>query len=223
MAINHKNLILLMAVLLFATLACGFGTRLAEIENQVDAAGTAQAAIAQADDIAQTVAAEAPAQSGNIIASIQASDSPEIQALREQVAGIKPDEFGNYTITLDQNELNQILRLQPTLTDPNSGVQIQDPVLAFTGGNVVLYAQLTQPVEIGLEVTFQPLVTDGNLQFELIEASLGPLPLPDLVLSMLEATLNATVNQAINQMPTGVRLQSVTVNEGSITLVGRES
>jgi len=39
---------------------------------------------------------------------------------------------------------------------------------------------------------------------------------------MLEATLNATLNQAINQVPTGVRLQSVTVNEGSITLVGRE-
>ncbi len=223
MAINHKNLLLLMVVLLFATLACGFGTRLAKIENQVDAAGTAQSAVAQAGDIAQTVVAEAPAQSGNIVATIQASDSPEIQSLREQVAGIKPDEFGNYTITLDQNELNQILRLQRTLTDQSSEVQIQDPVLAFTGGNVVLYAQLTKPLEIALEVTFLPLVSDGNLIFELTEASLGPLPLPELVLSMLEATLNATLNQAINQVPTGVRLQSVTVNEGSITLVGREN
>ena len=61
------------------------------------------------------------------------------------------------------------------------------------------------------------------MQFELIEASLGPLPLPELVLSMLEATLNATLNQAINQLPSDVRLQSVTVNEGSITLIGRES
>ncbi len=221
MAINYKNILLLMVVLLFATLACGFGTRLAEIETQVDAAVTAQAAVAQAGDIAQTAVAEAPTNSGNIVATIQASDFPEIQSLREQVASIKPDESGNYTITLDQNELNQILQLQRTLTDPNSEVQIQDPLLVFTGGYVVLYAQLTQPLEVALEVTFQPLVSDGNLQFELIEASLGPLPLPELVLSMLEATLNATLNQAINQVPTGVQLQSVIVNEGSITLVGR--
>lgn len=214
-------IILTLSLLLMSALACGFVDKLTEVDETVSMAETAQAAAQQAGGVVQTVAAEAPAQGSVAVATLQSADAPEIDALREKFSNIQPDVNGNYTVTLTDVELNQVLQLQPTLTDPNAQVQLQNALVSFNGGNIVLNARVIQPLAADLSVTVRPYVLDGELGFDLQQASLGSLPVPGPILSVVEGSLNASLDQALNSVPTGYQLLSVTLGEGTITIVAR--
>lgn len=218
---ENSGLILILSLLLLSALACGFGAKLAEVDETVSIAETAQAAAQQAGGVVQTVAAEAPEQGSVAVATLQSADAPEIDALREKFSNIQPDINGNYTVTLTDTELNQVLQLQPTLTDPNAQVQLQNALVTFTGGNIVLNARVVQPLAADLSVTVRPYVLDGELGFDLQQASLGSLPVPGPILSVVEGSLNASLDQALNSVPVGYQLVSVTLGEGTITIVAR--
>ena len=53
-------------------------------------------------------------------------------------------------------------------------------------------------------------------------ASLGPVRAPGFILSPVQTLVDEALNQALANMPTTVRLQSITVGEGDISIVGRE-
>lgn len=218
---ENSGLILILSLLLLSALACGFGAKLAEVDETVSMAETAQAAAQQAGGVVQTVAAEAPEQGSVAVATLQSADAPEIDALREKFSNIQPDINGNYTVTLTDTELNQVLQLQPTLTDPNAQVQLQNALVTFTGGNIFLNARVVQPLTADLSVTVRPYVLDGELGFDLQQASLGSLPVPGPILSVVEGSLNASLDQALNSVPVGYQLVSVTLGEGTITIVAR--
>lgn len=217
----NSGIFLILSLLLLSALACNFGARLLEVDDPVSIAGTAQAAAQQAGGVVQTVAAEAPDQGSIAVATLQAADAPEVDALREKFSNIQPDVNGNYTVTLTDVELNRVLQLQPTLTDPDAQVQLQDAVVSFTGGNIVLNARVVQPLSADLSITVRPYVAGGELAFDLQQASLGSLPVPEPILSVVEGTLNTSLDQALNSVPAGFQLLSVTVGEGTITVVAR--
>jgi hypothetical protein len=202
----NKGIFLIFSLLLLSSLACGFASRLAEVDEPDSISETAQAAAQQAGGVVQTVAAEAPDQGSFAVATLQAADAPEIDALREKFSNI---------------QLNQVLQLQPSLTDPGAQVQLQDAVVSFTGGNIILNARVTQPLSANLSVTVRPYVVGGELGFDLQQASLGALPVPELILSVVEGTLNASLDQALSTVPAGFQLLSVTLGEGTLTIVAR--
>jgi hypothetical protein len=103
-------------------------------------------------------------------------------------------------------------------TNPDS--PLQDPVFTFTGGNIVLSGQVTQPVAAQLTVTFRPYVEDHILKFEVISATLGSIQVPAPVLSSAESTLNSTLGQAINSLPGNLTLQTLVMGEGTMTVTG---
>lgn len=212
---------LIVSLLLLSALACNFGTKLLEVDEKASIAATAQAAAQQAGGVVQTVAAEAPDQGSIAVATLQSADAPEVDALREKFSNIQPDVNGNYSVTLTDVELNQVLKLQPTLTDPDAQVQLQNAVVSFTGGNIVLNAQVLQPLSADLSITVRPYVSSGELAFDLQQASLGSLPVPEPILSVVEGTLNASLYQALNTVPAGFQLLSITLGEGTITVVAR--
>lgn len=217
----NSGIFLIFSLLLLSSLACGFASRLAEVDEPASISETAQAAAQQAGGVVQTVAAEAPDQGSFAVATLQAADAPEIDALREKFSNIQPDVNGNYTVTLTDAELNQVLQLQPSLTDPGAQVQLQDAVVSFTGGNIILNARVMQPLSANLSVTVRPYVVGGELGFDLQQASLGALPVPELILSVVEGTLNASLDQALSTVPAGFQLLSVTLGEGTLTIVAR--
>jgi uncharacterized protein YpmS len=217
----NSGIFLILSLLLLSALACGFSDRLSKVDEAVSAAETAQAAAQQAGGVVQTVAAEAPDQGSIAVATLQSADAPELDALREKFANIQPDVNGNYTVTLTDAELNQVLQLQPTLTDPNAQVQLQNATVSFTGGNIVLNARVLQPLSADLSFSVRPYVLDGELGFDLQQASLGGLSVPGPILSFVESSLNASLEQALNSVPADYQLVSVTLGEGTITIVAR--
>jgi hypothetical protein len=228
MFLNRVALISVLAIFLLAlsALVCGLALGVPELVWPFGPAATADAASQPAGEPAgalATVFASAPDQSAVAIATIQALDAPQVEALQNRLANLLPDAFGNYAITISQNEINEILNLTPVVGAPASGVQLQNLSVAFTGGNAIMTARVNQPVAADLSLTLQPVLEDGRLQLLIQNASLGPVRAPGFILSPVQILVDEALNQALANMPTNVRLHSITVGEGDISIVGREA
>jgi uncharacterized protein YpmS len=77
-------------------------------------------------------------------------------------------------------------------------------------------------VQSQLIATFRPTVNDGRLQFELVNASVGGIPVPAPVLSGVEATLNKSLGTVLNNLPNNYTLEQIVMGEGTMTVVARQ-
>jgi hypothetical protein len=227
--------LLVFGLLALTTLACSVGgLNLPEVSVPEGAAATAGAAArgaataAAEAGIQETVAAAAGTVvsgaadvGGAAVATLQATDfTTEIEvdagALREKVESVQPDASGNMTVVITDDELNQAVTVNP---EANGEPVIQDVAVAFTGGNIVLSGILQQPLTANLVATFSAAVTNGELAVELEQAAVGGVPLPVTMLSPVEDALNDNLQQALDRLPDNYTLSSVTVGEGTMTIV----
>ncbi|MEM9773676.1 MAG: LmeA family phospholipid-binding protein [Chloroflexota bacterium] len=139
------------------------------------------------------------------------------ETLEQKFSSVMPDENGQVTVTVTQDEINRVLQSQPSLGNaPVSGM-----IILFTNGTIVFEADITQPREGRLIVTFVPYVSNNTLQFDVVEASLGGVRIPPAALSTAETTLNTTIGEAANQMPSHVTLTDIIIGEGYMTILGQ--
>lgn len=211
------------ALLALTSLACGLPS-LPRAEEVIppDAAATAAAASQQAAQAAATAAAFAGDQGESLIATVQASNmviNLDLSALGEKFANLQPDANGNVVIVLTDDEINQVLQGQNTITQ--QGVAIDGLRVMFTGGNVLLTGGLVEPLQAQLTASFSPVVIDGQLEFQLVSATLGRFPVPAGILNSIEPTLNNSIGTLLNNLPQEFILQSVAMGEGTMTIVIR--
>lgn len=210
-----RSLIVLLSVIALATLACGLPSfSPPPTAAPVNTAATAAAAAA-------TLIEE---QAGAALATIQAPGfdmADSFEELGEQLGGLQPDANGNIVVTVTDDELNRALLTQGEFSQDD--VTIQDVQVRFTGGNVVLTGNMTAPIRSGVTATFRPELSGGLVRFTLIGASLGILPVPTSLAGSVEQALNNTIGQLMAYLPADYSLQSVTVNEGSLTVVAHQS
>lgn len=213
----------LLGLLLLVSLACAMpGGSLPDVTVPNDAAATAAAAAQQAGRAAATIAAVASENSDELLATVQASDfeiNVNIDALREKFSNLQPDANGNISVALTDEEINQAIQGQNNVAQ--QGISLQGIGVTFTGGNVVLTAMVTEPLQAQMTASFQPQVIDGQLQFTLVSAVLGRLPVPAAVLQSVEQTLNDTIGQLIATIPANYVLQDIVMGEGTMTIVAR--
>jgi hypothetical protein len=82
---------------------------------------------------------------------------------------------------------------------------------------------VTQPVALPLVVQLRPTVVNGQLQFDLLSASAGILPVPESMLNLVETVANSELSRALIGLPTGVTLENATLGEGEFTIFGRQN
>ena len=213
----------LLGLLLLVSLACAMpGGSLPDVTVPDDAAATAASAAQQAGQAAATIAAVASENSDDLLATVQASDfqiNVNVDALREKFTNLQPDANGNISVTLTDEEINQAIQGQNNVAQ--QGISLQGIGVTFTGGNVVLTAMVTEPLQAQMTASFQPQVIDSQLQFTLVSAVLGRLPVPPAVLQSVEQTLNTTIGQLIATIPADYGLQDIVMGEGTMTIVAR--
>jgi len=215
---NVKPLLFFIGILVFAALACG--PNIPDVPE--GAVETVQSAGEQAGIAAQTAVALATQEGAAALETIEATGA-DLGAFGDKFKNIQTDANGNFSTTITDAELNEAIQhSQETSGTPENSV-LQDPVIAFTGGNIVLTDNVTSPIAAQLTVVFQPSVVNGVLQFEVISATLGSIQVPAAVLSTAEGILNATLGQAINTIPSDLTLQSVVVGEGTMTISGTKN
>ena len=141
-------------------------------------------------------------------------DTSNIDAglLAEKFGSVTPDENGNVSLTITEEETNQAIQLalQQSGTDVVSNVTI-----AYTGGTVVF----TGDLEAGsVRAALRPYVENNTLQFEILEASVNDLTIPPATYAVIETTINQTLSEAMGQIPSSVTLTGVSVGEGTLTV-----
>ncbi len=228
-------LLVFFGLLMMATLACAVsGIDLPEVNIPEGAAATAGAAArgaataAAEAGIQETVAAAAGTVvsgvgdlGGDAVATLQATDfSTEIEvdadAIRDKVESIQPDATGTITVVITDAELNQAVRANP---DGNEDALIQDLSFQFTGGNLVLRGAVSRPMPTNLVASFSAAIVDGELELTVQQATVGGLPMPEMALAPLQIALNNELQRALERLPENYRLSSVTLDEGSMTIV----
>lgn len=232
---SKRMFLILVTLLALAALACNFSAALPDVnvspEEMQQAAATAAAMAGQMGELAGTavaqsdqIAATALAQSGDIVATISAATPlPGLDPLRDKFNNVQPDADGNFSVTVTQEEFNQSLAArEAAAVAAGEPPQFRNAQTRFEEGQIVLLADLTEPVTAPFTGTFQPLVVDGRLQFELISASLGPLPVPGLVLQAASGLVNNAVAEALVGLPNSVVLQTITVQPGLLTVQGQQ-
>jgi hypothetical protein len=187
------------------------GTAAAQGEAVVETAVAAGAL-----ETAEAVAATAAAQGGAAVATVAAAGTPDLSALREKLEALQPDENGNVTTTITDDEVNQAIQ-----ANEGQSSSLDNAAVTFTSSGIVLAGDVTQPVTARLTVTFVPLVEDGVVRFEITQATLGSVNVPAALLDSAEATLNSTLGDALNNLPGGVQLTGVTMGEGTMVVTAR--
>jgi hypothetical protein len=229
MKYNKSFLFILITLLILPALACG-GVSVPNVDKlagqAADAATKAADAAATAVIIAQQAASSEQVQNLEATAVAAATslansdfELPENSSLRQKFTNVQPDANGNITITLTDVEMNEAIQMKQA-ADEQAGQEqpLQNTMVTFTGGNIVLTGSITTPISAQLSVTFRPYVASGILQFEVVSATLGSINVPGALLSASEATLNSTLNDAMGDLSANYTLQEVLMGEGTMTI-----
>jgi hypothetical protein len=231
--VKQHIILLIVSVLILSWLLAGCGIReeLPEVnlpegaaetaESAVQSAGEfAKTAVSGAGDFAQTVAVVATEQGSAAVATLKAIKTPDIDDIKDKIASIKPDDDGRFSLTISAQDLNRVLLLRQLITGPDSLSLIRDVAIEFQDGLIIFRADIPKPLEARAQIAFQPVVEDGGLRFEIMEASVAGRDVPPEVLDAAGELLNAGLGEAIEHLPEALQLQSVTVSEGALTLAG---
>ncbi len=164
-------------------------------------------------------AAGAPSNPAAAVSGQQSPSSDTMTALSQKFATAQlPAGSDTVNITVTDDEVNQAIQAaQAASAQAGQSSPIQNPVVLFTGGNIVLTAAI---VDIGqLTAVFTPYVVNGTVQFDLVSASVGGINVPPPLLQEAENTLNSTLGSAMNQLPAGLTLQNIIMGEGTMTVI----
>ncbi len=139
-------------------------------------------------------------------------------------AGQEAQAGGSSSITVTQEEITSYVALRLlTAAQDNSTVPlpISEPQIYFKeSGELVLRGNLefqgrSQP----LRVAARPTAVDGALQVDVTEGSIGPVPVPGIILDQTEGLLADAILSAQDY----ARLDAVSVQQGTLTLQGQRA
>lgn len=191
-------------------------TAQAALQQAGDAAGTA---VQQAGDAAGAAAVAATEQGGAALATVRAISTPDLSGLTERFAAARPDADGNLSVTLNESELNQLLQLRYLVMSAEP--ELRDAAVRFEAGVIVLSGNVPLLLPVGVTLSLRPVVADGQFDLEIVDAALGRIEAPEIVLGFASNLVSSALNEAIRRLPEGFQLQSITIDEGLLTISGR--
>jgi hypothetical protein len=126
---------------------------------------------------------------------------------------------GEVTLRINETQLTSYLALKnqddpsPIFTDPQ--VYLRDGQMRIYGKTQSgsFAANVGIVLEVGLDETGQP-------QLQLVSADFGPFPLPAGLNEAITAVIEEAYTGALGPVATGFRLQSITIADGVMTVVG---
>jgi hypothetical protein len=191
-------------------------TAQAAVQGAGDVAGTA---VHQAGDIVGTAAAVATEQGGPALATAQAMGTPDLTALTERLAAARPDESGNLSVTLNESELNQLLQLRYLVMSAEP--EVREASVRFQSGAIVVTGNVPLLLPVDITLVLRPTVTDGRFDLEVVDAALGRVEAPELILGFTSNLVSDALDDVLRRLPEGFQLQSIIVEEGQLTIIGR--
>jgi uncharacterized protein YpmS len=127
---------------------------------------------------------------------------------------------GTVTLTLTEPQLTSLLayKLQeqqdPLITDPQ--VQLRNGEITIYGTARQGYFRATVKIVLSAGID-----SAGQLKIELTSADFGPLPVPEGLRDIITSTVQEAYTGELGPVATGFRLESITIADGNLTVVGK--
>lgn len=123
-------------------------------------------------------------------------------------------------LEISEQELTALVAEEMESQDENP---IQDPEVQLREGQIRFLATVERqgfglPAEVVMSV--QP-DERGRPDFDVLSATIGPLPVPGSVTSELESGLNETFAAEIESRAPNTHIESIVISEGVMTITGR--
>jgi len=156
--------------------------------------------------------------------SAEAAQSIKDEVKRAFEAGA---ETGVVTINLTETQITSYLaeRMQsdPSLQQSDKKPLITDPQVYLRDGQMQIYGKTQQGiftanigiiVQVGVDANGQPLI-------EITSADFGPFDAPEGLKSALTAMIKEAYTGSIGPVATGLRIESISIANGIMTITGR--
>jgi hypothetical protein len=137
----------------------------------------------------------------------------------QQAATQPPANPGKLTITIDEAQLNTMIVNE---LNKQSSPQLTNPKIHLQNGQILVSGEVNRS---GLNASFSGTLTvdvtpDGHIQFNVISASLGPLPLPQAMRDQLATQLNAAMGAPQTSDGQQIYVEAVNIGDGVMTITG---
>ncbi len=134
---------------------------------------------------------------------------------------------GVITITITEPQITSYLALRlqsdPSLQQENSTPLITDPQVYLRDGQMKIYGKTQQGVfaaNIGIIVNVG-VDAEGKPTIEIASADFGPFPAPEGINETITAIIEEAYTGSFGPVATGLRIETITIADGLMTIVGR--
>ncbi|GAB4451642.1 MAG: hypothetical protein OHK0041_14520 [Anaerolineales bacterium] len=189
-----QKLLLLLAVLALASLACTVSVGGPDYSDRPVIPVSNEAADSLKDEIRRAL--EAGAVSGEV--TIQITETQITSVLAQRL----------------QSDANLQQDKKPLITDPQ--VYLRDGQMQIFGKTQqgIFTANIGIIVAVGVDENAKPKI-------EIVSADFGPLPAPEGLTAALSAMIEEAYTGAVGPVATGLRIQTITIADGIMTVTGR--
>lgn len=164
------------------------------------------------------------------------SSLPPIPVSAEAVASIQEElrraaeaaaQTGVITVNLTEPQITSYLanRLQtdPSLQQPDRKPLITEPQVYLRDGQMQIYGKTQQGMfsaNIGILVNMG-VDANGQPQIEVTSADFGPFPAPEGLKDAITAMVREAYTGSLGPVATGLRIESIAISNGVMTVTGR--
>jgi len=137
-----------------------------------------------------------------------------------EIAKTAAVENGILSITINEKQITSLLALKlADLSDPI----IQNPQVFLRNGEIQLYGKASQGnLQANIRIILAAsLNSDGKMIVNVSSADFGPFPAPDGLNNTISALIDQSFTGAFGPAITGLRLENITIENGTMNLTGR--
>ena len=134
---------------------------------------------------------------------------------------------GTITVNLTETQITSYLaaRLQtdPDLQQPDRKPLITDPQVYLRDGQMQIYGKTQQGLFAAIIGIIMNMGVDANgqPQIEVVSADFGPLPAPEGLKDTITAMVREAYTGSLGPVATGLRIESISIANGVMTVTGR--
>jgi hypothetical protein len=147
----------------------------------------------------------------------------EVENLEESIEEVYEAGVPGSDVTLEITEA-QMTSMAAFELQGQDALDVQDPQVYLRDGQIQFFATVAQP---NLEAVMNLVLTldvdaAGNPEFTFVSAKVGPLNVPDSILEDIEFYVDSAFASQIDQMASDINIESITIDDGVMTIVGRK-
>ncbi|MDX1377964.1 MAG: hypothetical protein R3307_03875 [Anaerolineales bacterium] len=163
------------------------------------------------------------------------SDRPPIPVSNEAAESLKDEirrafnvglETGEVTIFITEPQITSVLALRLQTDESlqqNSQPLITDPQVYLRDGQMQIFGKTQQGMftaNIGIIVAVS-VDENGKPRIDIVSADFGPLPAPDGLKDAVASLVQEAYTGSLGPVATGLRVQSISIADGIMIVVGR--